>query len=315
MGRKFIIVIAVLYAMVQKVHAQWDVQFTDFTTLRAYYNPAVSGTDGLLDVSIAYSMQMVGYDGAPKTMYAGANLPIYFFGPRHGTGLSLFSDEIGIFKTSKLAIQYAFNMKLGKKGRIAIGLQGAMMNETIDPGNIILSDGADSDPAFPTSSTKGSAVDLAAGIYYYSPKIWAGLSAIHLTAPSINMGDKYQIDISRTYYFMSGGNIKLKNTLLSLQPAIMVQTDFQSWREDIQCKALYEYDSRTFYAGVGYSPGISVTAMIGGNFHGVQLGYSYQMYTQGIGADHGTHEIVLNYKTNLDLFKKGKNLHKSARFL
>ena len=53
--------------MVQAVHAQWDVQFTDFTTLRAYYNPAVSGTDGLLDVSIAYSMQMVGYDGAPKT--------------------------------------------------------------------------------------------------------------------------------------------------------------------------------------------------------------------------------------------------------
>ena len=138
MGRKFIIVIAVLYAMVQKVHAQWDVQFTDFTTLRAYYNPAVSGTDGLLDVSIAYSMQMVGYDGAPKTMYAGANLPIYFFGPRHGAGFSLFSDEIGIFKTSKLAAQYAFNMKLGKKGRIAIGLQGAMMNETIDPGNIIL---------------------------------------------------------------------------------------------------------------------------------------------------------------------------------
>jgi len=39
------------------------------------------------------------------------------------------------------------------------------------------------------------------------------------------------------------------------------------------------------------------------------------MYTQGVGADHGSHEIVFNYKTNLDLFKKGKNMHKSARFL
>lgn len=314
MNKKILIIIAVLSAFMQRVHAQWDVQFTDFTTLRAYYNPAVSGTDGLLDVSIAYSMQMMGYDGAPKTMYAGAHMPIYFFGPRHGAGVSLFSDEIGIFKTSKLGVQYAFNMKLGEKGRFAVGLQGAMMNETIDPGNIILED-SKNDPAFPTSTTEGKTLDLAAGLYYYSPKIWAGLSAIHLTAPTINMGDKYQIDVSRTYYFMGGGNIKLKNTLLSLQPAVMVQTDFQSWREDIQCKAFYEYDARTFFAGLGYSPGTSVTVMLGGNFHGVQLGYSYQMYTQGVGADHGTHEIVLNYKTDLDLFKKGKNLHKSARFL
>ena len=313
MGKKILIVIAILSASVQGVYAQWDVQFTDFTTLKAYFNPAVSGTDGLLDVSIAYSLQMAGYDGAPKTMYAGANMPIYFFGPRHGAGVSLFSDEIGIFKTSKLGIQYAFNMKLGKKGRIAVGAQGGMMNETIDPSGMILTD--DNDPAFPTSSTEGKVWDFATGVYYYSPKIWAGLSAFHLLAPTIEVGEKYEISLSRTYYFMAGGNIKLKNTLLSLQPAVMVQTDFQSWREDIQCKAFYEYDSKTFYAGLGYSPGTSVTAMIGGNFHGVQLGYSYQMYTQGVGAIHGTHEIVLNYKTNLDLFKKGKNLHKSARFL
>ena len=313
MNKKSLIIIAVLSVFMHRVHAQWDVQFTDFTTLRAYYNPAVSGTDGLLDVSIAYSMQMAGYDGGAKTMYAGANMPIYFFGPRHGGGVSLFSDEIGIFKTSKLSAQYALNMKLGKKGRFAIGFQGGMLNETIDPGDMVLSQ--DNDPAFPSSSTEGKTFDLAAGLYYYSPKLWAGLSAIHLTAPSIEMGEKYQIDISRTYYFMAGGNIKLKNTLLSLQPGVMVQTDFQSWREDIQCKAFYEYDSRTFYAGLGYSPGTSVTVMIGGNFHGVQLGYSYQLYTQGVGANHGTHEIGLNYKTDLDLFKKGKNLHKSARFL
>ena len=313
MGKKILIVIAILSASVRGVYAQWDVQFTDFTTLKAYFNPAVSGTDGLLDVSIAYSLQMAGYDGAPKTMYAGANMPIYFFGPRHGAGVSLFSDEIGIFKTSKLGVQYAFNMKLGQKGRIAVGVQGGMMNETIDPSGMILAE--DNDPAFPTSSTEGKVWDFATGVYYYSPKIWAGLSAFHLMAPTIEVGEKYEINLSRTYYFMAGGNIKLKNTLLSLQPAVMVQTDFQSWREDIQCKAFYEYDSRTFYAGLGYSPGISVTAMIGGNFHGVQLGYSYQMYTQGVGAIHGTHEVVLNYKTDLDLFKKGKNLHKSARFL
>ncbi len=313
MKRRFLITFTLLVSMFGTTRAQWDVQFSDFTTLKSFFNPAVSGTDGMLDVSLAYSLQMAGYDDAPRTMYAGANMPIYFLSPRHGAGINLFNDEIGIFKTTRIGLQYAFNMKVGEKGRIALGIQGAILSETIDPGDIILEDA--SDPAFPTSSADGKVFDLGAGIYYYSPKLWIGLSGQHLTKPTINIGDRNELSISRVFYFMAGSNIKIKNTLLSVQPAVMVQSDFQSWREDIQCKVTYEYEARKFYAGVGYSPDISVTAMIGGYFHGVQLGYSYQMYTQGVGLQNGSHEIVLNYKTNLDLFKKGKNLHKSARFL
>ncbi len=313
MKRLIPILLTLLGLAAQPVRAQWDVQYSDFTTLKSFYNPAVAGTEGLLDVAIAYSLQMAGYDNAPRTMYAGASMPIYILSPRHGAGVSLLSDELGIFKTTQISLQYAFNMKIGEKGRLAIGVQGAMMSETIDPGDMILEDA--SDPAFPTSSTEGKTLDLGAGVYYYSPKLWAGLSAQHLMSPTVNIGEKYQLDISRVLYFMAGGNIKIKNTLLSLQPAVMVQSDFQSWREDIQCKCTYEFESRQFYAGIGYSPDISATVMIGGYFHGIQLGYSYQMYTQGVGLQNGAHEIVLRYKTSLDLFKKGKNLHKSVRFL
>lgn len=313
MGKRLNILIAILLVMSQAAHAQWDVQFTDFTTLKSFYNPAVSGTDGLLNVSAAYSAQMVGYDNAPVSMYAGADLPIYFLSPRHGAGLSFMNDNIGIFKTQRMALQYAYNMKLGEKGRLAIGVQAAMMNETIDPSDIKLHD--QNDPAFPSSSTDGESVDFGAGVYYYHPRLWLALSSIHLTAPTLNMGEKYEISISRMYYFMAGSNIKIKNTLLSLQPALMVQTDMQSWREDLQCKVTYKYEEREFYAGVGYSPSTSVTALVGANFHGIQLGYSYQAYTTGVGLQNGTHEITFNYKTNLDLFRKGKNMHKSVRFL
>lgn len=313
MKRRFTTIATMLALSFQAVQAQWDVQYSDFTALKSFYNPAVAGTEGMLDVALAYSLQMVGYDNAPRTMYAGASMPVYFLSPRHGAGISLLSDEIGIFKTTQISVQYAFNVKIGQKGRLALGVQGAMMSETIDPGDMILEDA--SDPAFPTSSTDGKTVDLGAGLYYYSPKLWIGLSGQHLMSPTINMGEKYEVEVSRVFYFMAGGNIKIKNTLLSLQPALMVQSDLQSWREDIQCKCTYEFEAKKFYAGIGYSPDISVTAMIGGVFHGIQLGYSYQMYTQGVGLQNGSHEIVLKYKTNLDLFKKGKNLHKSVRFL
>ncbi len=307
------ILLTMLLTQTRAAFAQWDVQFSDFQSLKSYFNPAVSGTDGLLNVGAAYSIQMAGYDDAPVSMYAGVDMPIYFLSPRHGAGLSFTNDELGIFKTQRMALQYSFNLKMGQKGRLALGVQAAMMNETIDASDMELEQ--DNDPSFPSSSVDGERLDFGAGIYYYHPRLWAGLSCMHLTAPTMNMGEKYEIEISRMYYFMSGCNIKIKNTLLSLQPALMVQTDMQSWREDVQCKVFYEYEGRKFYAGVNYSPGTSVTAMVGGSFHGIQLGYSYQAYTGGVGLQNGSHEIVFNYKTDLDLFKKGKNLHKSVRFL
>lgn len=311
-GRILTMVVAwVLLTGVAK--AQWDVQFSDYTALKSYFNPAVSGVDGKLSVSGAYSMQMVGYDGAPATMYVGADLPIYFLGPRHGAGISFFNDAIGMFKTTKIALQYSFNMKMGKKGRLALGVQGAMLSEKLDPSGVDLED--NSDPAFPSSAIDGDGFDLGAGLYYYHPKVWAGMSVQHALAPTIELGETNEVEVPRMYYLMGGGNIKLKNSLLTIQPSFLVQSDLDSWREDVQCKVLYEYEEKKMYGGLGYSPNTSVTFMVGGDFHGISLGYTYQMYTSGVGVINGSHELVVGYCADLDLFKKGRNKHKSVRWL
>jgi type IX secretion system PorP/SprF family membrane protein len=308
-----IIIAAVCAASFSTMKAQWDVQLTDFSSLKSYFNPAASGTDGLLNVNLVYSMQMVGFDDAPKTLYAGGDCPIYFLGPRHGGGVSFLSDQGGVFRTSKIAVQYAYNLKTTRKGRLAIGVQGAMLSETIDPKNLELED--QNDPAFPTSEVSGNHVDLGAGIFYHHPKYWAGFSAMHLTEPLIVAGETTETKLSRMYYLMGGGNIKLKRTLLTLKPSFMVQSDMQSWREDVNLKVEYTYNEKKMWAGINYSPDISVAFMLGGNFHGISLGYSYQMYTSGINMANGTHELVLSYQAELDLFKKGHNRHKAVRVL
>ena len=70
-----------------------------------------------------------------------------------------------------------------------------------------------------------------------------------------------------------------------------------------------------FYAGVAYSPTNSVTALVGGNFHGISLGYSFELYTSGISFKNGSHELFVGYQTELNLFKKGRNSHQSVRIL
>ena len=313
MMKRLFVQCVLFLTLVTVARAQWDVQFSDYTALKSYYNPAVSGTDGLLNVSGAYSMQMVGYDDAPATMYVSADMPIYFLSPRHGAGLSLLNDKIGIFSTTKMALQYAYNIKVGRRGRLAIGFQGGLISEKIDPHGLELED--NSDPAFPTTEQDGNTVDLGTGLYYYHPKAWLGVSAQHLTAPVIEVGETNEVEISRMFYLMGGCNIKIKNSLLSVQPSFLVQSDLDSWREDVQCKVAYDYDGKKFYGGVGFSPNTSVTFLVGGVFHGVCLGYNYQMYTSGIGMINGSHELVIGYQTDLDLFKKGRNKHKSVRWL
>ena len=313
MNRRIQILFVLLSIWALTVRAQWDVQFSDFTTLRSYYNPAVSGTDGKLNVALAYSVQMGGYDNAPQTMLVEADMPVWFLSARHGMGLSFYSDNASIFSTTKIGLQYAYNMKLSKKGRLAIGVTGGMLRAKAEKGKIELED--NSDPAFPSSSQDGNKIDLGTGLYYYHPKMWLGASAQHLLAPTLILGETNEVELKRMFYLMGGCNIKFKNSLISIQPAFLVQSDFDMWREDVQCKVLYEKDEKKFYGGVGYSPKKSVTLLIGGVFHGISLGYSYQLYTEGIGAIRGSHEAVLSYQTDLDMFKKGRNKHQSVRWL
>jgi superfamily II DNA/RNA helicase len=71
----------------------------------------------------------------------------------------------------------------------------------------------------------------------------------------------------------------------------------------------------SFYGGVGYSPTNSFAVLLGGDIGGVSVGYAYEAYTSALGAANGSHELVLGFQTDLNLFKKGKNKHKSVRIL
>ena len=64
-----------------------------------------------------------------------------------------------------------------------------------------------------------------------------------------------------------------------------------------------------------YSPGTSVGASIGLKVGSLNFGYAYEMYTSAIGAESGTHELMVGYSLDLSKFKKSRNLHKSIRIL
>ena len=114
---------------------------------------------------------------------------------------------------------------------------------------------------------------------------------------------------------MAGGNIPLKNTLITIQPSCMLMTDFVAWRADISAKATYSYNEKDFFGGITYSPTVSVAAFVGFEMMNITLSYAYELFTSGVGAANGNHDIYIGYKIDLGTFRKGKNKHNSIRIL
>ncbi len=292
--------------------AQYDATFSHYFDLEPTFNPAAVGKQPKLNITGAYAMSMAGFENNPRTMVLAADMPFVFAGMNHGAGVQLMNDQIGVFKHQRIALQYAYKLKLGS-ATLGLGLQGALLLENIDGTRL---DPADAnDHALPTSEETGNAVDLGVGLYYMARTWYVGLSAQHLNSPTVELGERHELHIAPTYYLTSGCNISLRNPFVKIKPSALVRTDGTGYRADVSTRVEYTNEKRLLYAGVSYAPTISVTGMIGGRFHGIVLGYSYEMYTSAIKPGNGSHELFVGYEQELNFVKKGKNKHKSVRLL
>ena len=310
--KRLYIILSLTVLFAAGARAQYDASFSNYWDLEPYFNPAAVGKQPKLNVVGAYAISMAGFENNPRTMYVGADMPFYFIGAYHGAGVSLLNDQIGLFTHQRIALQYAYKHKLFG-GTISVGAQFGFVNEQFDGSKVDL--GEAGDPAFATSDVNGNSMDLAAGLYYTHGRWYAGISAQHLTSPLVELGETNELQIDPTFYLTGGYNIKLRSPFVTIPTSVLVRTDGKAYRADVTARVVYTNDKKMMYAGVSYSPTNSVTAVIGGMFHGINLSYSYEMYTSTLSIGNGSHELTVGYQTNLNLFKKGKNKHKSVRIL
>lgn len=292
--------------------AQQEPSFSHYWAMEPSFNPAAVGKQQKVNVTGAYAMTMVGFENNPRTMNVAGDMPFYLLGAYHGVGVQLMSDDIGLFSHQRFAVQYAYKQRL-LGGVLSVGVQVGLLSEKFKGSGLDLENA--SDPAFVTSDVNGTTTDLSAGLYYTHRNWYVGVSVLHATAPEVELGDRSILDVSQVYYLTGGYNIRLRNPFLTIHPTALVRYDGVAYRADVTARLKYTHDKRVLYAGVGYSPTNSVTALIGGNFHGVTLGYSYEVYTSAISFGNGSHELFVGYQTELDFYKKGRNKHQSVRIL
>ena len=292
--------------------AQYDAAFMRYWQVEPQLNPAAVGRQDELNVTVAMQTHATGYEDAGSTLYAGADMAFAVGSTRHGVGLTLVNDEIGLFSHKRFSAQYAYHHPLWG-GKLAAGVQVDMLSESVDGGKAETND--PNDPVFSGGDMSGSQFDASIGFFFTHRRWYAGLSMQHLTAPTISLGDKSELKVNSAYNFMAGYNIPTKYSFITVTPSVMLRYESTDFRADITARVKYSGEGRTMYGGINYAPQYSIGAFFGFVFHGLDICYGYEANTNGMGISAGNHEITLGYTVELNLGKRGKNMHKSVRWL
>jgi Bacteroidetes-specific putative membrane protein len=312
-----------LLSCIARIQAQWDDTFSQYWIIKGYFNPAFAGETKQIKAAVLYRYQWTGIENAPKKVVLTADMPFEFFGRRHGAGLAAYTETIGDLRNSLLAAQYSFKKEIGK-GFLNIGLQAGVYDLHFDAGSkhIFTDSLQHSRGMLKVNPADKQVIDLSAGISWTGRRVFAGISALHITQPAFYahndsissadlLTDSLLSVIPRSYNFMAGYNITFFHPL-EIQPMLWAQTDFEVI--EVQATLRIEYNKK-FSGGVSWRMNDGYTFFAGATIEGVQVGYAYDLYTAGMGKDSkGSHEVYLRYNIPYDLSSR-RHPHKSIRLL
>lgn len=190
------------------------------------FNPAISGSKDFFSLDL-----IAGVKGNDKSQIISGNtrlskkIPGYFSSPgateftKIGVGGFLFNDMNGLSRNIGAGASGSYHLQLDKQALSFISFGAAAKAVySIYSGNPELSDSA-KNTFFP---------NLDAGIYFYNPSFYAGLSATNLLG---NPEDSdtlsiSTIPVSRQFFFQVGYRFVINRSLnILLEPSVIINTD------------------------------------------------------------------------------------------
>lgn len=310
--------------------AQSDPLYTQAWALPTLYNPAQVGSTDWLRIRGAGRMQWLGIENAPKSFTATADIPFKLINRRWGGGVNITQEGIGLFSNTYVNGQLSGRLKKLFGGELTLGLQVGYFGSSFRGSEVYIPNEDDyhesNDPAIPNQDVGGGTIDFGIGLFYSHPKFQVGLSVLHPASPTVKLNSKgtssstattdnheFETYVNRTFYLTAGSNIPIKNTLIELQPDLILATDLKGFSGVLSLKGWY---NRFFFGGVAYRWNDAVSVNLGAEFKNFILGYSYDIPTSRIlKASSGSHEIVVGYRLKLDFSGKNRNKHRSIRLM
>lgn len=305
--QKILYITFILTSLSTLAFSQNDRLYTMFVFNKLQYNAAYAGSADALNVGAHYRHQWQGLDGAPRTITAFAHAPIA--GGRSGVGLSLISDEIGIFQSTYAKLDYAYRIGFKNDTKLSVGINAQMDFTRFDWSKADLIDNIDT--AIPFGARSNSAFNVGAGLYYSGEKFYIGASVPNFLRNTIT-SDAYSgfadLNDLRAYYLMGGVVFKI-SPKVHLRPSLLVSYVKNAPKEvDFNLSLLF---LESFWIGASYRLNESADAFVQFPLNQqlkVAVGVDYAL-TELNSFTKGSFEVMVEY-----LFKYDNEKVNNIRF-
>ena len=183
-------------------------------------NPAYSGSRGALSGFMSYRKQWLDNIGAPGLQTISLHTP--FKNDRDALGLLTQFMQYGFTKTTSLYGSYAHSIKF-EKGNLSMGLKAGFDASNSNFSNIQTVQPADK--VFTANEDPYILPNFGAGFYYYSNRIFAGLSVpqfLSYRKLSANSTQAYH-SFSDYDFIVTGGGLIDFNDFIKFKPSFLLQ--------------------------------------------------------------------------------------------
>ena len=287
------------------VFSQQDPHYTQYMLNTMSVNPAYVGSKGHTVLTALGRTQWVGFDGAPDTQTLSYDTSLGL--NRVGLGINLVNDKLGPSHELYLDGNVSYTVETGEEGNLAFGLKlgGRILNVDWSLGTK-----DENDPNFAQNIVNRFLPTVGAGIYYYEPEWYIGLSV-----PNFLRQEHYdaetptgEIAVERMHSFLIAGYVFDISDDVKFKPAAIAKVVFGAPMSlDISANFLF---SERFRVGAAWRWSDSIAALLGVQVsESLHIGYAYDLTTSNYNVvNSGTHEVLLRY----EIFKQARI--KSPRF-
>lgn len=290
---KAVLLITILFLSGKVSHAQYGPAFTQYIFNEAFINPAYTGSLDALAINGSYRNQWVGVEGAPVTETFVAHAPA--FRKKMGIGMTVYNEHIGVLKTTAGYLNLSYRIIM-RKSTLSFGLLGGVQSvrEDFTKVNTI----EKKDEQFYSNTPRVISPNFGFGIYYYTPKLYAGISIPRLMQ-TVYGDDSIKV-INRVNpehftYYAAVGYVFDANENVIWKPYLMTKViQGAPVQADLALTVLLK---KILWLGASYRTDHTLSGIVGFQFSPqFKLTYSYDYTLSALRKyTSGSHEIQLSY--------------------
>ncbi len=286
-------IISILCLLTLSVSAQQYPLHTNYMFNALMYNPGLTGSSADPMARISMRKQWVGIDGSPFTGFASYDQQVGS-GPLAAGGYIL-SDVLGYLNRTGASGLLSYQMDFGEGRNLGLGLSAGVYRifldgrynaQTVNDITLI-------------NAEKGKWLpDISLGIYYHTPKWFAGLSmpqAFSSKADFSKQGIENVYRLEKTWTGFAGVNLPV-NEVFVLQPMLVGR---------FARPAVFQIDAsaklsmhQKYWVMASYrlkdAASLSAGAWVSDN---MEIAYGYDLTVSGLASySSGSHEVMLAYR-------------------